>query len=278
MVKTILRIIVAAENEIPFVETSIEEAQEVVDEILVVEHNFTHTGKSKDYVFEPLVQKRGWAQKYKNTTYLKIDLSDSIIRDAADSEAMHKNEWSMRSSFISKVNLEPRDIVFAVDADEIIYRSAYSEIIESLSTKTFFAKSFRLPMRQFFYRPDYLWENLNFESAVAGHVALLSREKIQWRDHGKRWREIVGCHFSWQLTIPQMIAKLHSYGHSADYRQFADEILLTKAVDDKEYPFEPDREFNIRQLSQSEARDLFPRSIWAHMDELAYLMTNGWKS
>jgi hypothetical protein len=271
-----LRIIVASKNEIPFVESSIIEATPHVDEIVVVEHNYTHTGLPKPFNFDSLVLERDWQNRFPKVRYLKVDLSETICREATTSAEMHKNEWSMRSSFLDFAEYDKRDIVFAVDADEIIYGSVFSNVIPELSKGKLRLKAFRLAMLQFFYRPNYLWSDLIFKGPVAGHVGLLRRKKIQFRDYGHEWPQVAGCHFSWQLTVDEMVSKLQAYGHNADYAHLANKELLANAVATKTYPFEPERPFTIVELSRAQSRELYPEALWSHVDELAYLLPEKW--
>jgi hypothetical protein len=276
MTKVVLRIIVAGRHELPLVETSVAEALDLVDEILVVEHNFTHTGKPKDFNFEGLFQTDAFVSNRTKVMYAKVDVAGEVIRNAKSSKDMHANEWLMRSSFTRLTRLRPRDIVVAVDADEVIYRDSYSRILGNLAKRSIFPRAVRLPMHQFYYRMNYLWSDNNFSSAVAGHVSVLGRKRIQWRDYGTLLDEFVGCHFSWQLTIEEMLEKLGNYGHNADYAHLAQRHILELAVKQKTYPFEPDRPFTIEELTRDEAKSYFPQSLWERLDALSYLLPKGW--
>lgn len=276
MNKTFLRIIVSSTSELPFVRASIVEALGCVDHIIVLEHNFTHTGKPKEYLLENAFALLPFNDEATRVTYEKVDLSKRIIHNAETSEDMHFNEGLMRESFTWLYKIKPRDIVFAVDADEIIFRKFFGPIISSLASFSILPRGFKLPMNQFFYRMNYLWADFTFQGPVAGHMAFLKRRNIKFRDAGSDYREIVGTHFSWQLTVDQMLYKLASYGHNSDYRHLADKQILESAIRDKKYPFEPDRAFEIRELSRESALRYYPAALWDELPELEHLLPTGW--
>jgi hypothetical protein len=276
MKKTFLRIIVSSPNELPFVRATIHEAFGCVDHIIVLEHNFTHTGKPKKYFFENAFNSLSFTGKNTRITYEKVDLSQKIIQNANTSKDMHFNEGLMRESFTWLYKIKPRDIVIAVDADEIIFRRHYAPIIEALNRFSLFPRGFKLPMNQFFYRMNYLWSDFTFYGAVAGHMSFLKRKNIKFRDTGKDYPEIVGTHFSWQLTVEQMLAKIGAYGHNADYRHLADKQILESAIRDKTYPFEPDRAFEIHELTRAAALRYYPSALWNELSDLEHLLPEGW--
>jgi hypothetical protein len=253
------------------------ESQGIVENRLVVEHNYTHTGLPKPFHLEELLSVARDEFKLDDFKYFKVDLANSIRKNARTSEELHFNERLMRSSFTKLINVTQSDIVFAVDADEIIYREAYSKIIDFYRKKSFSFRTFRLPMYQFYYKMNYLWSNFEFKSAVAGKKIQLGRRHVQWRDKGREFNEMAGCHFSWQLTIPEMIEKLQNYSHSFDYRHLANNQILEGAVRNKTYPFDPEREFRIKELKRDELLKIVPVSFLELENKLEYLLGDGYR-
>jgi hypothetical protein len=83
---------------------------------------------------------------------------------------------------------------------------------------------------------------------------------------------MTGCHFSWQLTIEQMIFKLQTYAHNDIYGHFADPEILSAAVREKTYPFEPTRDFSIRELDPNVDRAYYPRSFYHFKEDFHHLL------
>ena len=69
-----------------------------------------------------------------------------------------------------------------------------------------------------------------------------------------------------------MLKKIESFGHHYDYQHLAQREILEKAIRDRTYPFDPDRDFNIEVLDLSESRYYLPESIFTMMDEFTSLI------
>ena len=98
------------------------------------------------------------------------------------------------------------------------------------------------------------------------------RYPAQWRYEGKVHDEIVGCHFSWQLTIDEMIAKLSSYAHAADYGHLANREILTDAINNKKYPFNEKVDFQIRDIDYKSSPEYYPDTYKEFSQEFEYLL------
>jgi len=271
MANSYLRIIVSNLSEIPFVKMSILEADGIIDRILIVEHNFTHTGIPKPYYFGEVIQNLESLSKKTLIEYIQVDLEESIIKLPEGSIELHHNEYLMRKSFSELIDIRPSDTVFCPDADEVIFRSTIRIVASVLKIFTWCPMSIRLPMNQFFYKPNYLWIDAKFSSTIVGHYSKISSNEIRFRDHGLRLPFKSGCHFSWHLTIPQMMEKLDQYAHSEDYASVKNRELLTKAVQDKTYPFDTRRKFTIRELSARQTKKVHPKSFSLISGELSHL-------
>ena len=67
------------------------------------------------------------------------------------------------------------------------------------------------------------------------------------------------------MTPEEMVYKLHTYSHPR-YRFCADKELLEKAIENKEYPFDPDVDFRIRELDNDD--EVIPECL---RNQLLYL-------
>jgi len=86
------------------------------------------------------------------------------------------------------------------------------------------------------------------------------------------YNKTVGCHFSWCLTIDEMLTKLQSYAHSYDYSHLAQRELLEDAIQKRTYPFDPNVDFQIRKLDIQSDREYYPHKIYEMLDEFEYLI------
>jgi len=232
------------EHEIKFLIMNLIEAYNHVDKFIICEHNRTHTGQPRSFIFEE--HKHKFPQKLMDKViYLPQDISEEAVEAYENEDAIHAiNEPVMRSAFMKELSFDDEDIIVSIDADEIIYREAYPYIFSEVENKN----CVRLNLYQFFYKTNYLWEGKDFVSPIASKYKVFKRHyPCNWRDVGPIVSKKVGCHFSWCMTPEEMVYKLHTYSHPK-YRFCADVDLLKEAIENKQYPFDDGTEFTIREL------------------------------
>ena len=232
------------EHEIKFLIMNLIESYNHIDKFIICEHNRTHTGQPRDFIFENH-RKEFPEELMDKVIYLPCDISKSVVEAYDDEDAIHKiNEPVMRSCFMTNMSFDDEDIIVSIDADEIIYREAWPYIISEVETK----ELVRLNLYQFFYKFTYLWEGKDFTSPIASKYKVFKHQyPCNWRDVGQVVSKKVGCHFSWCMTPEEMVYKLHTYSHPR-YRFCANEELLRKAIEDKTYPFDEEVDFNIVEI------------------------------
>lgn len=262
MGQIVLRILVSDPSEYKFVLMNAIESQNIVDRVLVVEHNYTHAGKMTEFKFNKLESQLREDSSNSTIEIHSISINERVLINAATSEEMHFNEDLIRSSFLTHCGISSDDLIIAVDADEIIYRRTLRaiRIIRRLFPNANLNVS--LQLHQFYYRVNYLWMEVKFRSAVvvSGRVALANPKTL--RDSGKRIPIWAGCHLSWVMPLHQMVNKLQNYAHKPEYGHFANVEVLSEAIQNKVYPFDPSRPFTIKVLSIFELRKMMPKSFW----------------
>jgi hypothetical protein len=262
--RKILRIIVSSPHELPFVVLNVLESVNKVDGIVLCEANYTHSGEKRQLIYGDLL--RDLSPELKSRiTYIPRELDRFVRKDANTEEDLHFNEQLIRNSFAHKYTLSSSDVVVSLDADEIIYASAYEYIFQKLKF-SFKTKCVRLNLRQFFYRLNYHWSNCNFNSPVATRASVfLNNENAQWRDYGPITKKHVGVHFSWVMEVEQMAKKLQTYAHKNLYAQYAHEDTLRSAIKNKKYIFDDSVPFQIVKIDYDSpmlpksVRQVFPR-------------------
>ena len=111
------------------------------------------------------------------------------------------------------------------------------------------------------YKISYLWTDCNFQGPIISRASyFIDKPEPQWRYDGSRTFLKSGTHFSWVMSINDMIEKIKKYSHRAENEIFADKGLLTDAVIQKRYLFEPSRPFKIKELNSYESR-CYPKSL-----------------
>lgn len=243
------------EHEIKFLKLNLLEAFNHIDKFIICEYNRTHTGEEREFIFE----------KYKHLfteeelvkiEYLACDISEETVYAKDDEEAIHRiNEPVMRGYFVKRMTLNDEDIIISVDADEIIYEHMYPTIINRTRNQG----TTLLKLHQFFYKTNYHWYNNDFVAPTAMKYSdFKNNYPCQLRYMGNLMNEFAGCHFSWCMTPEEMVYKLYTYSHP-QYRFCANLELLENAIATKTYPFDPNTDFKINEVSYDD--EILPRNI-----------------
>lgn len=271
--KIYLRTIISAHNEIKFIKLHLAESEGYVDCIIVCEYDCTHSGEPRDYIFEQYLKNGTFTKEEKDRIiYVQGKVRHLVKKTHNNAKYLHKNEKLFRGYFAHHVRLKLNDIIITVDADEIIFRRSYDEILSNFKRPNS-NPIIRLKLWQFFYKPTYLWTDIIIQAPVACRVKRkLFQYPAQWRDEGKLMDNIVGCHFSWFLTIDEMIEKLHSYAHAADYGHLAEVSILQDAVENKKYPFDESRDFHIKEVDYINNPEYYPDTYAKFKREFDYLL------
>ena len=243
-------------HELPFIKANLLESQDSVDYFIVCEYDKTHTGMPRPFIGKDKLFDCLPSELHSKLIYLPLEIGKYTKEAYNNENLIHKiNEPVMRSIFMKHMQMTDEDIVISVDADEIIYRDAYSSIYAELEK----VDVVQLKLNQFFYKKTYLWENISFIAPVAAKYKYFKKKfPCNLRYEGKVMDEVVGCHFSWCMNVDEMIYKLHTYSHPK-YRSCADRDLLREAVKNKTYPFDPNINFQILEIPENS--ELLPLSM-----------------
>lgn len=248
-----------APHEIDYIYLNLCESYDFIDKFIVCEYNVYHTGREKEYIFEDCL-KNIPDDKNDKLLYLKCDIKNDTVVSDEHEIICTVNEPLMRGYFTKMVDLKDQDIIFSVDADEIIYSHMYPEIIYFIENSIPLTS---LNLHQFFYKVNYLWENKDFVAPIASKYGVFKdRFPYAWRYDGGVYPEKAGCHFSWCMPVDAMLDKLDVYSHP-EYRFCKDKELLENAVKNMEYPFSESESFDIRVLNIDDENDnhILPKSL-----------------
>jgi hypothetical protein len=256
MTRVIFKTLFSSPNEVAFIRMNLLETEAHVDQFIVCEFDRTHTGQPRDFLFENFRHEFSESE-WKRITYIKAEIGGMVKDGFNNSENSHYNEDVMRGYFIRVVDIESKDIVISVDADEIIFSRCYPDIINSLG---FFTRAVKLELNQFFYRLDYLWLNERFIAPTVCYGSYYKKQNSRWRYDGKLYKGVVGTHFSWCIPIDDMVKKITTNAHQNDYAKKINYNVMRDAVANKSYPFD-DREFKILSVNTNDFPNLYPSSI-----------------
>lgn len=266
---TYLKTIFSTPSEIKYLKLNIQEAFDYIDKMLICEFNYTHTGNERELIFERYYEEFTEKEKSK-IIYIGADITDYVQRANNNESIAHQNEKLMRGYFVKEIDIKNDDIIFSVDADEVIFSEYYEEIKMKLNNAfwPWQHKCYRLPIRQFYYKINYHWTNLKFVSPVACKASYFLKKGFpaQWRDKGKVYDKFVGSHFSWCISIEEMVQKIKNYAHQEQYSHLADIEIMKNAVNNKKYPFDLKRPFDINVLDIKKNKEMFPNSLYQNLE------------
>jgi hypothetical protein len=252
-------------HELPFLKLNLLESYDHIDKMIICEFNRSHSGvECRNDLLEEHIMK--WDQKLLDKIlYFKCDISEHTVNindDGVLDNSTHTiNEPIMRSYFTKCVDIQPDDIIVSVDADEIIYGEIYPELIELVRRKGIV----KLRLNQFFYKINYHWVNANFIApCICVAKFIKPNYPHNYRDTGFLFSKHVGCHFSWIMPIECMLRKFFLYSHP-EYKRFADRTILENAIQNRTYPFDPKRLFNIKIIELN--NKLLPKQLHSMLDE-----------
>lgn len=262
-----LKTIISTPFELNFLIANLIESDDVVDTFLIAEYDFTHSGEPRQQIFTNMLPHIP-SRFHSKIDYKFISLKDKVQAFDSEGRYLRHNEWLMRRGFLDVREFLPEDLIISVDADEIIYARTFKflRFVWHLFPKNI---HLLLTLHQFMYRPNILWHNLKFHAPTVSSFAVLSKQELAaWRYTGLKLPFWAGCHFSWHIPIPDMILKLNTYGHKDKFSHFADPVILRRAVDNLEYPFEPDRDVKMQRVDLGSK--ILPDSIrvldWTYLD------------
>jgi len=255
MTKIYLKTYCYAPHEIEFVIANLKEWYPYIEKMIVCEFDINHTGMKRDFIFQDIKDKIP-PELVDKLDYHACSIFDHTIEAYDNEPVIHQvNEPVMRSWFTKLYIFNENDIIISVDADEIISGDKKDYILQEVSKHG----AVRLKLRQFFYKKNYMWKNKDFSSPIATYYGSMNpKYPNNWRDVGRVTDEYVGSHFSWCMTAEEMVHKLHTYSHPR-YRFCANLELLTDAIENKKYPFDPNTKFEIEELEEDDER--IPRSM-----------------
>ncbi len=256
------------ENEINFININLQECYDKVDKFIVCEFNITHTGEERDFIFNNFEHLINPLYKDK-LLYVRCDVSDLAIKVGSNENLAHNtNELLMRSYFVKMVDFNDDDIIISVDCDEIIYKESYHDIINGVIKH----QCVSIELNQFFYKLSYHWVDNKFVAPTAAYYKYYKyKYPSHWRYDGVLLSGKKGVHFSWCMSIDDMIYKLNSYAH-IKYKEFANKDILDGAVKNKIYPFDLKKPFHINVVERES--DILPKSILdSYYDEFWKIMS-----
>lgn len=236
--KVFLKTIFTSEYEVPFIAAQILELDGLLDRIIIIEPQFTHTGLERKLIgIEKLLTIiPEYASKIDYVPLLFIPYG---IRKSESDVQSHYNERVTRGGFVDHFTLSATDIVISTDSDEIFYRSSVIKSLERLSSRFFSVKAETFRLHQFMLSDTYIAPEFKFygPSIIGAGRYKFKTNYSHWRYAGRVVYDVSGCHFSWCIPYEEMLTKVQNFAHSFEYgsRKLSARELLDKSIREKTY-------------------------------------------
>jgi hypothetical protein len=269
--RKLVRVVVVKRQELPFVRASLRELAGRVDEVFISIPKVSHSGLELERDFSDGEIVSDIDMLGTGVTIHEIE-SKGFVRNATTSDDLHFNEFLTRVAFTRHSNTRKSDLVLALDADEVPFGAEIEAVLRKPLPRLI---PVRLKFRQFFYRPNLLWEDFSFRGPVVSSVLVGQSRVFGFRDKGVTWSsQTHGCHFSWNLSPDEMVAKLANYSHALDYKHLASTDILSAALSSRTYPFDPGIPFSLRELDWTEFVNQVPEGLLSELPSIRHLLPN----
>ena len=189
-------------NENDLLEIRLNELNDVVDYFVIFESQFTFTKKDKPFNFD--INK---VQEFK----------DKIIYIKNNDFIKSPNPWEMEKYQRNKLfeglkNAEDNDLIILSDLDEIPKKEAVINAFYMCYNKKI--KYIRFYLKVFRYAFNNIMESQDGGGPIACRKEdISSMEELRHKHKGTSSIKDAGWHYSYMMSIEQMIYKLKSYSH-----------------------------------------------------------------
>ena len=258
--KIFLKSILTNPNEIIFLASQYLELKDLIDKFIIIEPEFTHTGKSRNMVgIDKLLEICDDLNQ--KLEYIPLPFLKNVIHNSKDSHHNHKNEMITRGSFKDFIDLSPRDIVISTDADEILYEDYVERALKRLrnSPNPFYAETPYL--HQFIYKDNFLAANFSFRgpSIIRAARYIFFNYPKHWRYSGRVINELGGCHFSWCMPLDSLIEKASISAHNQLFIESCESSIRQRILDDIEEKVYSFRKNKLHLLNINNPEKIWPQ-------------------
>jgi len=271
--------IVSNKSEAKYIKMDLIESEGFIHKIILVEANFSHSGIKRTYQFQEVIESDYFSKEEKSRLiYLKIDINKLVYKNTISFKELHLNERVIRGKFVDYLTFNSTDIIFSLDADEVLYRDSYGELINKVQKNN---KAYQLKLTNVIYRPDYIWHSCRFIAPTVCYYGFYDnlfmkiktrfKKYKQWRYHGEVIENPKGVHFNWHLTSKEMLSKIKNYSHADQFTHIDSSEFLKECKKGKLFFWNT----NIKnEIVVDKSYSLLPNSFSILKNELSHLMEN----
>jgi len=216
--RVLLKTILTSEAELVFLAAQFLELEAIIDRMIIVEPEFTHTGLKRQRVGIDILLAAlpGLSAKIE---YIPLPMTRAVKQNAMTEVECHANERVTRGAFARYIDLSPRDVIVSTDADEVVYEHSVAASLERITSSIVSWRAEAFVLHQFVYKDTLIAPDFEFSGPCivgCGRYFLLDRP-FQWRYVGRRVGGFSGCHFSWCMPKKNLETKVRTFAHAPSY-------------------------------------------------------------
>jgi len=242
-------------NEFDLLSVRLAEHDPFVDYFVLVQADRTHSGEIKPLHFSKTDPR--FAQ-YAH----KMIVVDVPLQEKPDSAWV--NESLQRQAVFTAVEYDPQDIVYLSDVDEIISRHHWRYLLNRMTRE----KLIGVWLKMYYYflnleLIDHPWAMAKIMKAKVFLESKVLGNEIRCSPAAITTPFPCGWHFSYLMTVEQIIQKISAYGHQENNKaEFKDPKNIERAMKGRRDLFGRDMVFKAVCFNQSWPKEMLTSDRW----------------
>jgi hypothetical protein len=243
-------------NEFDILELRLSETYDYIDEFVIVECDYTFTGKYKGYGLE--THKDRYAKWWDKVTYIKVS-------DPPNTGNPWDNERWQRGNFsLGWKDLGKDDVIIVSDVDEIVRPRCLVEI-RNTDYDVYVFRMAAFTLRYNYLCLDYPWVKAKAFRGYQAHGEDMRNMK-NFNDKKVLNMEHSGWHFTWLGNESEITNKIQSFSHfEMNTPKFLNSLNIEKSIQENR------NHFNTR-MAKVTIDSYFPKSLIENLEKYSNLI------
>jgi beta-1,4-mannosyl-glycoprotein beta-1,4-N-acetylglucosaminyltransferase len=242
-------------NEFDLLSVRLAEHDPFVDYFVLVQADRTHSGEIKPLHFSKTDPR--FAQYVHKMFVVNVPLQEKP-------ESAWVNESLQRQAVFTAVEYDPQDIVYLSDVDEIISRHHWRYLLNRMKRE----KLIGVWLKMYYYflnleLIDHPWAMAKIMKAKVFLESKVSGNEIRCSPAAITTPFPCGWHFSYLMTVEQIIQKISAYGHQENNKaEFKDPKNIEQAMKGRKDLFGRDMVFKTVRFNQNWPKGMCESKKW----------------
>ncbi len=242
-------------NEFDLLAVRLEEHDPFVDYFILIQADRTHSGEPKELLFSKTDPR--FSKYFEKIIVVNANLQESP-KSAWD------NEELQRKAVFSAAKFDPQDVLYLSDVDEIVSRHHWPYLLKRIEKEMLIGVW--LKMYYYFLNLEVLgfpWAMAKIMKAKVFLENNISVNQIRCSPSAVMTPFPCGWHFSYLMTVDQIIEKIKAYGHQENNKiEFTDPKAIQKAIGERKDLFGRDMVFRASSFNSTWPKAMVKSEKW----------------